>query len=45
MRFAEKVGDRIVFMADGNIVEQNTPDQLFRNPQHQRTQMFLADIR
>jgi len=44
MRFAEKVADRVVFMADGNIVEQNAPDQLFHNPQHQRTQLFLADI-
>ena len=44
MRFAEKVADRVVFMADGNIVEQNTPDQLFHSPQHRRTQAFLADI-
>lgn len=44
MRFAEKVADRVVFMADGNIVEQGTPAQLFGNPQHQRTQLFLADI-
>lgn len=44
MRFAEKVADRVVFMANGNIVEQNTPDQLFHNPQHPRTQTFLADI-
>jgi len=38
------VADRVVFMADGNIVEQNTPDQLFHSPQHRRTQAFLADI-
>ena len=44
MRFAEKVADRVVFMADGNIVEQGTPAQVFGNPQHQRTQQFLADI-
>lgn len=44
MRFAEKVADRVVFMADGNIVEQGTPSQVFRNPQHPRTQLFLADI-
>jgi ABC-type polar amino acid transport system ATPase subunit len=40
MRFAEKVADRVVFMANGNIVEQNTPNQLFHNPQHPRTQTF-----
>ncbi|WP_313464605.1 amino acid ABC transporter ATP-binding protein [Pseudomonas nitroreducens] len=44
MRFAEKVADRVVFMADGNIVEQGTPQEVFRAPQQQRTRAFLADI-
>jgi len=44
MRFAEKVADRVVFMADGNIVEQGTPQEVFRQPQQQRTRSFLADI-
>ncbi|MFV3290382.1 amino acid ABC transporter ATP-binding protein [Pseudomonas sp. NY11955] len=44
MRFAEKVADRVVFMADGNIVEQGTPQNVFRMPQQQRTRSFLADI-
>ncbi len=44
MRFAEKVADRVVFMADGKIVEQGPPEELFRNPKEPRTQLFLADI-
>ncbi|MCY1306069.1 putative amino-acid import ATP-binding protein YxeO [compost metagenome] len=44
MRFAEKVADRVVFMADGNIVEQGTPAQVFGAPQQPRTRQFLADI-
>jgi polar amino acid transport system ATP-binding protein len=44
MRFAEKVADRVVFMADGKIVEQGTPSELFRNPKEPRTRLFLADI-
>ncbi|MFZ6048167.1 amino acid ABC transporter ATP-binding protein [Pseudomonas sp. CR3202] len=44
MRFAEKVADRVVFMAGGNIVEQGTPAQVFGAPQQPRTRQFLADI-
>lgn len=44
MEFARKVADRVIFMDGGFIVEQGTPDQVFGNPQHQRTQQFLASI-
>lgn len=41
MRFARDVADRIVFLEGGKIVEQGTPDQIFGNPQHERTRNFL----
>jgi len=44
MGFAEKVGDRVIFMADGVIVESGRPKEIFRNPKEIRTQQFLADI-
>ncbi|WP_458106613.1 amino acid ABC transporter ATP-binding protein [Arthrobacter sp. R3-55] len=45
MHFAEEVADRIVFMADGRVVEENTSKELIRNPQHTRTQQFLRAVR
>jgi polar amino acid transport system permease protein len=42
--FARAWADRVVFMAEGCIVEQGTPDELFRNPQEKRTQAFLQMI-
>ncbi|MBP1083830.1 MULTISPECIES: ectoine/hydroxyectoine ABC transporter ATP-binding protein EhuA [Bacillus] len=42
MDFAYEVADRVVFMADGQIVEQAPPKQLFSNPTHQRTKDFLS---
>ncbi|MFP5527791.1 amino acid ABC transporter ATP-binding protein [Peptococcus simiae] len=42
MNFARDVADRIVFMNEGIILESGTPDQLFENPQHDRTREFLA---
>lgn len=42
MGFAREVADRVVFMDHGMIVEENTPDQLFENPRHERTRSFLA---
>ena len=45
MHFAEDVADRIVFMADGRIVEEGPPAQVMHDPQHPRTQKFLAAIR
>lgn len=42
MAFARDVSDRIVFMADGVIVEEGSPGQVINNPQHNRTKAFLA---
>jgi len=44
MGFAREVGDRVIFMDGGKIIEQGTPDQIFNNPQNSRTQEFLAKI-
>lgn len=44
MRFARAVSDTIVFMAEGTVVEQGTPEQVFSNPQAERTQAFLGLI-
>ena len=45
MGFAREVGDRVLFMADGKIVEQNTPAEIFSNPQEERTKSFLSKVR
>ena len=42
MGFAKEVADRVIFMADGKIVESGTPTELFDHPKEQRTQDFLA---
>ncbi len=44
MSFAKQVGDRIVFMDSGTIVEQNTPQEFFEHPQEERTKLFLSKI-
>jgi general L-amino acid transport system ATP-binding protein len=44
MGFARKVADRVIFMDRGEIIEQNTPDAFFDNPQNERTQLFLSQI-
>ncbi|MFB4327480.1 amino acid ABC transporter ATP-binding protein [Paenibacillus sp. CR_12] len=44
MGFAREVGDRILFMDGGKIVEEGMPDQLFGNPTHPRTQEFLSKV-
>jgi general L-amino acid transport system ATP-binding protein len=44
MGFAKSVADRVVFMDMGEIVEENTPDEFFDNPQVDRTQSFLNQI-
>lgn len=44
MGFAKNVSDRVVFMADGVVVEDDTPQNIFENPQHQRTQNFLSRV-
>jgi len=44
MGFARAVADRVVFMADGEIVEVGTPEHFFRSPEEARTKQFLAQI-
>ena len=44
MGFASQVADRVIFMDAGQIVEQNTPDEFFNNPQSDRTKLFLGQI-
>ena len=44
MGFARQVADRVIFMDYGQIVEMNTPDEFFKNPQHERTRLFLSQI-
>ncbi|WP_323768533.1 amino acid ABC transporter ATP-binding protein [Marinovum sp.] len=44
MGFARQVADRVLFMADGEIVEQAAPEPFFNSPQHERTQAFLGQI-
>lgn len=45
MQFAKDVADRVILMADGNIVEQNTADKFFTCPQHERTKQFLLQAK
>lgn len=44
MGFAREVADRVLFMADGIIMEQGTPEEIFGNPQNERTQDFLKKV-
>ncbi|WP_367944406.1 amino acid ABC transporter ATP-binding protein [Aquamicrobium sp.] len=44
MGFARQVANRVIFMDQGQIVEQNTPAEFFDNPQHERTKLFLSQI-
>ena len=44
MGFAREVGDRVIFMDEGQIIEEGTPEQIFNNPKNPRTQEFLAKI-
>jgi general L-amino acid transport system ATP-binding protein len=44
MGFAKTVADRVIFMDEGQIIEQNDPHEFFDNPQHERTQLFLSQI-
>ncbi len=44
MGFAKEVADRVIFMAEGMIVEQGTPKHFFENPEHPRTKKFLSQI-
>ena len=44
MGFAREMADRIVFMDNGSIVESGSPEEIFQNPKHERTQAFLNQI-
>lgn len=44
MGFAKQVADRVIFMDAGQIIEENTPNEFFNNPQSERTQLFLSQI-
>ncbi len=44
MGFARAAADRIVFMDEGRIIEQNTPEAFFKNPKEERTRLFLSQI-
>ncbi|MCT4604926.1 MAG: amino acid ABC transporter ATP-binding protein [Marinisporobacter sp.] len=44
MRFAKEAADRVIFMDDGNIVEEGTPDEIFNHPKNKRTIKFLNQI-
>ena len=44
MGFAREVANRVIFMDEGEIIEENEPEPFFSNPQHERTQLFLSQI-
>jgi len=44
MGFARQVADRVIFMDEGKIIEENNPEEFFNNPQSERTQNFLSQI-
>jgi general L-amino acid transport system ATP-binding protein len=44
MGFARQVANRVIFMDQGQIIEQNEPEPFFSNPQHERTKLFLSQI-
>jgi polar amino acid transport system ATP-binding protein len=44
MGFAREVGDKVVFMDEGVVVEEGAPSEVFARPKHQRTRTFLSHI-
>jgi general L-amino acid transport system ATP-binding protein len=44
MGFARQVANRVIFMDQGQIIEENEPEAFFSNPQHERTKLFLSQI-
>jgi general L-amino acid transport system ATP-binding protein len=44
MGFAKTVADRVIFMDEGEIIEENKPDKFFDHPEHERTELFLSQI-
>ena len=44
MGFAREMADRVIFMAEGKIVEEGTPEEIFTSPKQPRTRDFLAKV-
>ena len=44
MGFARSVADRVIFMAEGKIIEQAAPEKFFSNPENEKTRSFLGQI-
>ena len=44
MGFAKEVADRVILFDEGMLIEENTPDAFFDNPEHERTKLFLQQI-
>ena len=44
MGFARQVADRVIFMDEGEIVEENAPEAFFSNPRSERTKLFLSQV-
>ena len=44
MGFAREVGDRVLFVSDGVILEQGTPEEVFEHPKEERTKAFLSEV-
>ena len=44
MGFAREVGNRVLFMADGKLLEQGTPDEIFNSPENPRLKDFLSKV-
>jgi len=44
MGFAKEVADRVILFDEGLLIEENTPDEFFDNPKHERTKLFLEQI-
>ena len=44
MAFAKKIADRVIFMDEGKIIEQGTPDEIFNHPKHERLKEFLSKL-
>jgi polar amino acid transport system ATP-binding protein len=44
MGFAKEVADRVIMLADGNIIEEGHPSEIFVHPKHERTQRFLNQV-
>ena len=44
MGFAREVGTRVIFMDNGTIIEENTPEEIFNNPKNERLRSFLEKV-